>query len=144
MSLLTTAQIAAIRSEIKQVTDTFFVTPVAYFRASTSLDVYQEDRADRFEAAINMLGMVEYPTATKVMEESGGALDRAAIMVTLNVDDLSEYLVEETGQLDFQPLRDEISVNGERFRITHWKYDGPLERKNVLWVLFADRKVKNA
>lgn len=141
MSLLTNQQKLDIRNAIKLVTDTFFVTPVEYRHIGASIDRFQEDRGDRLKATYNLKAMVEYPTGS-VKEETGGAIDTASVKVTFNMDDLTQVsgLVDANYQVIFSPTKDYMLINGVLYQNKYVMYDGALEQKNVLVIVYADIK----
>lgn len=146
MGLLSNQQKTDIRAAIKSVTDTFFVTPVAYQIVGESLDRFQEDRRDRVKATYNLLGMVEYPdgASSHIKAETGGAIDTANVKVTFNLEDLQQQpdLVNGDFQVAFNPTKDYMIINGLQYETSFMLYDGALDQKNVLVIVYGDLNQK--
>jgi len=142
MSLLSAADKAEIRAAIKLVTDTFFVTPVIYKRIGNSLDRFSEDRPDRFQPPIALMALVEYPSGSGdwAKELVDGAIDQAHIKVTLNLEDL--ILLGLVNVINYTHVfvsgSDEFTTQGHTYRVLYAGYDGPLDQKNVLVVIYGE------
>lgn len=146
MDLLTAAQRAQIRAAIGDVTDTFFKTPVEYQLVGESMDRFQEDRGGRVKTTFNLLGLVEYPQGEGklIKTETNGAIDSAAVKVSFNMDDLAAYggIVNSEEQTIFNPTKDYMIINGIKYETTYRAYDGALEKRNVLCIVYADEVIK--
>ncbi len=141
--LLSPAQRAQIRLALKDVTDTFMKTPVVYSMKGESLDRFNEDRTDEGSTTFNFNALVEYPTedSDKIQKFSEGALDTAEIMLTMNLEDLKAInFVNSSNICIGNDTKDYFTVNGEVYRVCLICYDGPLDQKNILVVIFGNKE----
>lgn len=167
--LLSEADKREIRDAIKLVTDQFFVTPVHYHRYLDSVDRFNEDRPDRFSRPYVLSALVEYPSGGSdwAKELQQGSIDAAHIKVTLNYEDLlvlnllpafsddynEDYdtvagvssLVNDTEKIHKMTSgSDCFFTQGQWYKVVYAGYDGPLDRQNVLIVVYGElRKTGN-
>lgn len=141
MGLLSGTDITNILGAIKGVTDTFMVTPVEYQQVGQSLDIMQEKRKDRVDATFNLSGLVEYPdnASSFVKEETNGAIDKADVKVSFNMEDLIAHggIVNAESQVSFNATKDYMILNGIKYQVNFVKYDGPLQKQNVLVIVYG-------
>lgn len=168
--LLSEADKREIRDSIKLVTDQFFVTPVDYYRYLDSTDRFNEDRADRFSNVYQLNALVEYPSGGSdwAKELQQGSIDSAHVKVTLNYEDLLALNLLPALGTDFDVDYDSTQVidtlindvekihkmiagsdkfytQGQWYKVVYAGYDGPLDRQNVLIIVYGEtRKTENA
>lgn len=144
--LLSPQQILDIRGAIKLVTDTFMVSPVTYKRMGTSMDGFEEDRIGREMYRYELLGLVEYPTRS-VQEETGWAIDKARIKITFSVDELYKVgrlnplqvkIINDNNTHSLKDTEDYMIVNSTEYEVSYVMFDGPLEPKNVLLIVYGN------
>lgn len=145
MDLLTSADKAEIRASLGDVFDTFFKTPVIFEQGKDSLDRFQEDRPDRFSPAVTLRSLVEYPDGSsewvKLMEQ--GALNESSVKVILSVRDLVDTgLISPTDwKVNMTSEEDRFTINTIVYTLKFFNYDGPLERENVLLIVYGTKAV---
>ena len=140
MSLLSAAEKAEIRADIKLVTDTFYVTPVTWRQYTQSMARYNEDRDESRWTEHSLLCLAEYPTE-KVKQSLAGGFDGADVKVTFNMQDLQTAgHINADDLVKFSETKDEFVVNGELFKVSAISYDGPLDKLNVLCVITGEKK----
>lgn len=142
MTLLSSGQIADIRTAVKSVTDTFFVTPVVYHLKGDSIERFNEDRADQANTDYNINALVEYPQqdSDKVKEMSAGAISKADVVLSLNLADMKTAgLVNSSNLCIGNESKDYFTTNGETYKVELIKYDGPLSQQNVLLLIFGNK-----
>jgi hypothetical protein len=141
MKLITDAEFRKIRSALHDVTDTFFVTPIIYRMSIESIDRFNEDREDTVYHDYNLLSMVEYNTFDRNRDKGHitGKEDRSEIKVSFNYDDLEAAGLTNplTNGVIFNGQKDKIIVRGILYHVVQVNYDGPLEDRNVLIVVYA-------
>jgi hypothetical protein len=126
MKLITDAEFRKIRSALHDVTDTFFVTPIIYRMSIESIDRFNEDREDTFDR-------------NRDKGHITGKEDRSEIKVSFNYDDLEAAGLTNplTNGVIFNGQKDKIIVRGILYHVVQVNYDGPLEDRNVLIVVYA-------
>lgn len=147
-SLLTPQQRADIRAALKDVTDTFMVTPVTYEVHGESMDQFNEDRTDEQVTEYDLLGLTEYSTSSQsskggdIKEEVGGAIDTSDIKVTFNLEDLEAVsgLINADHQAIFNMTKDYFTTKGIRYKVTYIQYEGPLDEKDCLLILYGRKE----
>lgn len=145
MSLLSSAQKANIRSKIKEVTDTFFVTDLIYHFGYESLDRFQEDRGDMAYYSLPIQGFAENGSnENEIIERLQGIEDLHRMIFSFNITDLKalnliDLDIKWVGNID----RDYITHKGDLYRIKDVKYDGPLDEEEILLVIEADKDLNS-
>ena len=135
MSLISEQDKQEIRASIKEVTDTFFITPIIYKRAIDSLDVYQEDRNTEFEELeLNVLYEDHGNEITKML---AGSSSKHIVKLTFNFDDLDTLGLINDLSVNFNETTDFVIVHNKKYRVVKVGYDGPLEPRNVLIYVIA-------
>ncbi len=141
--LLSVGQRAQIRAALQDVTDTFMKTPVVYQLKGESLDRFNEDRLDEGVTTFNFNALVEYPATDgdKVKQFTEGALSTAEVQLTMNLDDLKLInFVNSSNICIGNDAKDYFTVNNQLYRVAFIGYDGPLDSKNILVVIFGNRE----
>lgn len=144
MSLLSAGQKAQIRNAIKQVTDTFAVTPVTFYLTQAVIDRFNEERKNRQYAIKELSAFVEYGSESKDDRMAGDDYWQT-IKLLFNLEDL-----EAAGCLDanymplFNPASDHFVVSGVECDILKAYSEGGLEAKNVLIIVEGKRRHQKA
>lgn len=141
MDLLSVADLAEIREAIHDVTDTFAKTPVVLH-----VKIDNSDRMGRTVgtyADYNVLAFVEYGqkesdiTFTTV---DGGTI-RADIRCLLNLDDMDDAgLIDSNHKPIINPATDNMTCDGVEYKIDLCEVDGGIERRNLICMIFANRR----
>lgn len=145
MSLLTAAQIAQIRGAIKDVTDTFAITPITLYQVDVIDDIFNEDRDNTTTTVFNVNALAEIDQEDMAKEEGEtGAVDYDRVKLTLNVDDMiTAGVVVAVGDGTFKSVleseRDLFLYKAELYRILDITFDGPLEPKEVLLTIKGEK-----
>lgn len=144
--LLSVAQIAQARAAFKLLDDTFGQSPVEYHKFAGSLDRFNEDRVDT-PTTYNLHGLIEYNSFDRNRNdsESGGVEDKSEIKITFNLDRLDEEntgLINPDGTHNFNSETDKFIAQGRLYYVTQILYDGPIEPRNVLIVIYGNQKPK--
>lgn len=141
MAILTTDQVSSIKDTLKEVTDTFFTTPVEYRFIGGSLDRFNEDRKDNAITIYSLKGFVEF-TANKLDRTDRmleGGLDDHKIKVSFNYRDIKEAgLSDGKNETIMNPSKDYMIVNGRKFKVSQVYLDGPIESENVLVIVIGE------
>jgi len=142
-SLISEVEKEEIRAVLRDVTDTFFVTPVIYYLAETKLARFQED--DNFAEYVEhtLSALVEYKESEGVKFSMQGAIDKSVVKVTLNVEDLIDLgLYENTNHtVPFKAEKDYMKINNLRYKVKHINFDGPLDRQNILVIIQGEQVI---
>lgn len=136
--LLTDAERAEIRAVIRDVTDTFMKSPITYYKAGESVDIFQESKSDTPYSVYNLMGLLDYPmnVQDKMEEDVTGAWDYEYVDVTFNFEELQEKgLVSAEYAALMNPETDYFVCKGMLYKPEGIFYDGPLDAKAVLLVL---------
>lgn len=145
-SLLSDTEIAEIKSALKDVTDTFMVTPIQYLRAIDSIDRFNEDREDEVFDNITLNGLVEYVDQAGdelIEDDSNGALNRQRVKVTFNtVDAQAVDLMTAEWEAKVQEEKDFFICKAIKYKVVKVITDGPLDEKDVLLVIYGKREEK--
>lgn len=131
-----------IRAAVKLVTDTFAVTPVAYYSKGTSLDRWKEELESSYNK-YELNGLVEWTKAEEDKNQEG-AKNFGDIKITFNVEDMiAANVVSNT---DFTTIAksetDYVAVKGNVYELTDVYFDGPLSPKDVLLIFTARKSEK--
>lgn len=142
--ILSAREIAEIRSVIQEVTDSFFVTPVAYYLSNTKLSRFNEDNDNSSYIRYYIKGLVEY-TGGSVQFSQQGAIDKGNVKITFNTEDLIKVGLFDV--VNFETImsseKDYMEVNGGRYKVKDVSLDGPIDRKNVLVIVIGENLISN-
>lgn len=140
MDLLTNPDRANIRLALKDVTDTFYKSAIKILIYGGSLDLHNEDRSDQTFDEVDVLGIVEYKGADLTQDQTGW-YEGAEVMVSLFMDDIAT-LLNAQNKYKGHAEDDYMEMHEKRYKIMQVTYDGPLEDKNVLMIIFGKLDVK--
>lgn len=145
MSLLSSSQKRNIRDVIQTVTDTFMVTPIRYHIAGESLDEFNEDRVDQQFFTIDLKGLVEHGLKENFIQENlQGSRDLHHVKVTFNLEDLEKLsLITSDYKFISNPTKDYFTLKGLLYKVLDMYYDGPLDEKDVLVIVEAERSTES-
>ena len=141
--LLSPAQIVQIRAALQDVVDTFMDTPVLYKMSVDSLDRFNEDRKDEKFVDYELKGLVEYSTekGEHLELEQDGALNTQDVKISFGLDDLDALgLITPELEVKFQVEKDYFITNGLKYKVTFVGLDGPIEKRNILVVIYGTRE----
>ncbi|MCB9047613.1 MAG: hypothetical protein H6550_15880 [Chitinophagales bacterium] len=145
--LLTPSDRAEIRAALRDVSDTFNKTTITYKK--------WVGRATRFSSGdstytdYSILALVEYGNLESgrfIIQESvndSGKLNSASVRITMNVDYLNSThsLWDGTNNVALMNYgADRLFIGDQEYDITQLTYDGPLEAKPILCIIYADPK----
>lgn len=136
-SLLSSGQKAQIRKAIRDVTDTFMVTPVTYHIAGEKFDRFSEDNEEQTYYSVLMNCLVEAITTDNEIERSRqGDRDLNEIKLTINLEDMQDLgVITSDYKHIFNPTQDFFTHKGLTYKVIDIYYDGPLDEKDVLVVI---------
>jgi hypothetical protein len=142
MDLLSQEDRDKIRLALKDVTDTFMKTPVIYSVYGDTLDRFSEDRKNKKESVYNLYALAEYRDDTGEWGKGmpAGLKDQANIKLTFNLEDLVEEGLVETVNWThkFSIGSDFFITQAKKYKLVWAGYDGPLDQKNILVVLYGE------
>jgi hypothetical protein len=145
MDLLSAAQRLQIRLALKDVTDTFMKTPISYTLVGQTFDRFMEN-GESASTTVELLGMVEFMDENRDHNEvtEGGSTNTGRVKATLNLEDL-EALDLITPEYTFigNTAVDYFTTQNEDYKVEHIMYDGALDQKNVLVVIYGIKVAKN-
>lgn len=138
--LLTPQEIAESLAAIHDVTDTFFKSPIRYWKGGDSVDPYQEDRGNKVYTPFDLKGLIEYEDGDGDKEKEGpdGGWHYEAVTCSFNVEDLIPLGVVVTApEVDHIVLAeaDYMRVRGQVYKINDVYFDGPLQHQPVLLII---------
>ncbi len=141
--LLSESDILSFKSAIKDVTDTFMVTPLVYHhlnKNSGTIDKWSEDFKANAYVDYNLNGLLEYPnTEDNEVRESVGSFDYGDISVTFNLEDLADLgIINSDNLVIFTTETDYFTAKGILYRVKKIKYDGPINSRDVLVKIYGD------
>lgn len=138
-SLLTPAAIEDIKTALKDVTDTFMVTPVEYYLKGESMDRSGEDHKNRDTTTYNISALVEHQNTDddEIKKTQDGAERMQELTLTCNLRDLKTLnLVNNLNKFIGKAERDYFKLpNGEIYKVILVLYDGPLDVEPVLVII---------
>jgi len=134
--LLSEAEKREIRDAVKDVTDTFMVTPILYHASGSSLEVWAEDKKDEVFTTYLLSALAE-PNEGAVKDAISrtlqGATDWADVTLTFNLEDLQSFgLVDANLKSTFIAETDYFTWKNTVYNVLDVSYDGPLDAKEVL------------
>jgi hypothetical protein len=153
VDLLTPDQRAQVEAALGDVADTFLTHPMTYYKVKTvSLDPWAEDRGDTFDDAdvIPITGLPAYIIEERSESDSSpsGSNDPAVLDVTCWLDDMiTAGLVAQTTEQVFlgNVNRDYFDFDGERYRLTMFRFDGPIRLGGLsLLLILRGRRQENS
>lgn len=138
-SLLSNSQKDRIRRALRDVTDTFMVTPIRYHIAGLSLDRWGEDQeGEQFVDAEFEVLEEAITEDNEVVEMVQGSRDLAEVKLSANLEVLEEKnLITSDFKTVFNAARDFLTLRGQVYKVIDIYFDGPLDFKNVLVVIEA-------
>ena len=136
-SLLSNSQKLQIRKALRDVTDTFMVTPVTYHIAGEQLDRWNEDQEEQIYYDVNLKALVESITEDNEIKRSvQGDRDLAELKITMNLEDMQDLgVITSDFKHIFNPTQDYFRHKGLLYKVIDIYYDGPLDEKDVLVVI---------
>lgn len=149
--LLTSGERAEARASWVDIADTFYKTPVTYYRQTANNKLFKEEFTDGTATSYTINSMVEYgnmDTGTFVVEQpptTAGKTDRSWVRVTMNVDILDDThsLWDNTNnRARMNEGTDRMVIGGVEYDITQISYDGPFEARPVLVTIYAMPKAR--
>lgn len=153
MDLLSDLDRLNIRNAIKDVTDTFMKTPVVYTLSSgETLDRFNRGMGTKQEQVVNLMALAEYKDNEGEFgkELPDGIKNEAQIKLTYNLEDLQALNLIDTSNWThpFKLGADTFTTQGCYYKLVWVGYDGSLDQKNVLVVMYGairdNRKELNA
>lgn len=139
-SLLSSGQKRRIRRVLRDVTDTFMVTPIVYHLAVDRFDRWSEDQEEQTYVDINLKALVESITTDNEIERSvQGDRDLNEMKFTMNLEDMQDLgVITSDFKHIFNPTSDYLRHKGLIYKVIDIYYDGPLDEKDVLVVVEAE------
>jgi len=136
-SLLSAGQKARIRKVIRDVTDTFMVTPITYHISSTQFDRWNEDQEGQIYVDANFNVLEEAITDdNEIVRSPQGNQDLAEVKLTANLEDLQDRsLITSDFKTIFNAAKDFFTLRGQVYKVIDIYADGPLDEKNVLVII---------
>lgn len=127
-----------IRDAIQLLADTFFDTPITYYKWNSTLDGWNEDKEDQNFESLQMKALVEYSKADDNKEQQEGSRNLDEVQLTLNIEDL-ERMEEKIILDDFTHTlsadKDYFLCKGKTYKVIDIYYDAPLSKKDVLLIV---------
>lgn len=141
-TLLSPAEIAEARDAMRLVTDQFFITPFVYKVCIDKLNRFGENGvASKVTKAYNLVCMDEYPISKDSYKKvwTDGSEDYADVKLSFNMDYLTEQgLVNGDNSIPFS-INDKFVLKGESYNIVMIRYDGPLDLRPVLAIVYGEK-----
>ena len=149
--LLSVAEIEEIKDAIEDVTFTFFKTPILYQKAVPALSRFNEDDSHSSFDEYNFNGLVEYAMQTSGLTSSDvkfsktGAIDKSKARITVNIRNLITVgLFDEANSKPLIESETDYAVfNNEKYKITKYNMNSPIDRQNVVLEILCELVVKN-
>lgn len=127
-----------IRDAIQMLADTFFDTPIVYYKWVKSLDGWNEDKDDQKFEHLQMKALVEYSKSDDNKEQTEGSRNLDEVQLTLNLEDLErmpEKIILDDFTHTLNSEKDYFLCKGRVYKVTDIYYDAPLSKKDVLLVV---------
>lgn len=138
--LINQAQIEQIKAALKDVTDTFFKTPVSYKLAKPNLDRFKEDNTHTYDT-YELKALVEYESKDTdlINQTEQGSISHQRVKVSLNYRDLIPLgLTTGDNFVKMRATTDYMVINGQTWKVQFVGLDGPIEPENVLVIVRGD------
>lgn len=139
MSLLSEAEKREIRDAMKDVTDTFMVTPILYHSSKGSLDRWSEDKKDETFDTYLLSALAEADKgneADAVNRTMAGSTDWGDVTLTFNLEDLQAIgLIDAHIRSTFVAEKDYFTWKNVVYNVLDVSYDGPLDAQEILIVV---------
>lgn len=144
--LISDEQIEAIKDVFRDVTDTFFVTPVLYKRLSVNMDRLNVGNGKKTFTEYNLKALVEYTDqdTDRVLLSAEGKLNKQRVVCSFNYRDLkaaekvgggTEDLTTAENFVVLRSEKDFMVVNGKEYEVEYIGLDGPINAENVLLIV---------
>lgn len=132
--LLTVGDDREIRDAVQLLADTFFDTPVEYYKFIPSLDAYNEDKPEQQFKLYTLKALAEYSTLEQNKDDASGQRNMNEIKLTFNLEDLERQvsLINADFTHNLVTETDYFKCKGRIYKTENIYYDGPLSRKDVL------------
>ena len=125
MKLLSEFDDREIRDAIQLLADTFFDTPITYYKWLDSLDGWNEDKEGQNFEPLQMKALVEYSNIDENKEQSEGSRNLDMVKITFNLEDL-ERMEEKIILSDFTHTlnaeKDYFRCKGRVYKVTDIYY----------------------
>lgn len=134
MDLLSSTQWNKFKSAIRDVTDTFMKEPVQYVKQVTSLDRFDEDRADRYTTPITLHTLIEWKS-TKNTEDSKGTINREYAKLTFDMRVLAEAGLVINGVCTIEADKSIFNLLGSSYKVMACYPDAQAEDEHLLYIV---------
>ena len=147
MNLITNSEHLAIRAALKDVTDTFFTTPVKYRLHLDEFGDGEMMNPAKPYTEFDLLGQPKYLKEEKdeVQRETSGAYSVVRVDVLFSFDDLVEKELIDTDANPpvplFRPEEDEFLIAGETFKVILTNVEGFFQPSGVYVRIRGEKRV---
>lgn len=143
MDLLTQSDRNLLRSELKNVTDTFHKTPIIINIKQQRIDIHSEDSAV-FETVVpyNLMCYAQFDFILNNLTTSG-TIEKFDVAVDLNIDIvIASGLCDNSENLKFSTGKDTFVINGVSYILRDYSTEGHFEQKGIIVKLLGEKMVK--